>query len=227
MTHWLYLFLDIGTFLCPFLLSFDNNVLYRKSWLSAFLASIIIAIPFLIWDSIFTKNGYWGFNPEFISGIHIGNLPIEEVLFFIFIPFACTFIYEVCKYFFRNWNVTLLNKLFFFFIPLYALTLVIIDEYGYYTLSVVISSSLVLFWLLSNPKYRFAPLAFIISTIPFLIVNGALTGAFTDAPVVWYSEAQKISYRIFTIPMEDILYSFTMVIGNIIVFEKLKAKLKR
>ncbi|MCH2230627.1 MAG: lycopene cyclase domain-containing protein [Crocinitomicaceae bacterium] len=226
MTHWFYLALDIGTFLCPLCLSFDSNVAYRKSWISAFLASLIIAVPFLIWDVIFTENGFWGFNPEFISGIYIFNLPLEEVLFFILIPFACTFIYEVCKHFFRNWNVSALNRIFFLFIPLYALTLVLIDDYGYYTLSVVISSSLVLFWLLSNPTYRFAPLAFIISIIPFLIVNGALTGSFTDEPVVWYSEAQKISYRIFTIPMEDILYSFTMVVGNIIVFEKLKAKIK-
>lgn len=227
MTNWLYLFLDIGTFLCPFFLSFDKNVQYRKSWLSAFLASLIIAIPFLIWDSIFTENGFWGFNPDFISGIYIGNLPLEEVLFFIFIPFACTFIYEVCKHFFRNWNLSFLNKLFYFLIPFYALTLVLIDDFGYYTLSVVVSSSLVLYWLMTNQNYRFAPLAFIISTIPFLIVNGALTGGFTDEPVVWYSEAQKISYRIFTIPMEDILYSFTMIIGNIIVFEKLKSKLNR
>lgn len=227
MTHWLYLFLDIGTLLCPFFLSFDNNVKFRNSWLSAFLASLIISVPFLIWDAIFTEKGYWGFNPDFITGIHIGNLPLEEVLFFIFIPIACTFIYEVCKHFFRSWNVTNLNRIFFFFIPLYALALVIIDDFGHYTLSVVISSSIVLFWLMANPNYRFAPLAFIISIIPFLLVNGALTGGFTDEPVVWYNEAQKISYRIFTIPMEDILYSFTMVVGNIIVFEKLKDRLKR
>lgn len=224
---WMYLFLDIGTFLCPFLLSFDKNVKYRNSWLSAFLASLVIAIPFLIWDSIFTENEFWGFNPDYISGIYIYNLPLEEVLFFILIPFACTFIYEVCKHFFKKWNMDVFNKFFFFLIPLYALFLVLSDDYGYYTLSVVISSAIVLIWLQFNPNYRFAPLAFVISIIPFLIVNGALTGGFTEEPVVWYSEAQKISQRIFTIPMEDILYSFTMIISNIIVFEKLKMRLNR
>lgn len=224
---WMYLLLDIGTFLCPFFLSFDKNVRYRSSWLSAILASFIIAVPFLIWDSFFTELGVWGFNPDYISGIYLFNLPLEEVLFFILIPFACTFIYEVCKHFFKNWNMDIFNKIFSFFIPLYALYLVISDSYGYYTLSVVISSAIVLTWLKFNPKYRFAPLAFVISTIPFLIVNGALTGGFTDEPVVWYSELHKVSQRIFTIPMEDVLYSFTMIISNIIVFEKLKLRLNR
>jgi len=219
---WMYLLLDLGTFLGPFLLSFDQKVKYRNSWVSSITASFVIAVPFLIWDSIFTENGFWGFTPDYISGIYIYNLPLEEVLFFILIPFACTFIYEVCKYFFNGWDMDRFDKVFFFFIPLYALFLILRDDYGYYTVSVVISSSIVLTWLRFNSSYRFALLAFLISTIPFLIVNGALTGGFTEQPVVWYNEDQKISQRIFSIPMEDILYSFTLIVSNIIVFEKLK-----
>lgn len=224
---WMYLLLDIGTFLCPFLLSFDQKVKYRNLWLSSITASFVIAVPFIIWDSIFTENGFWGFTPDYISGIYIYNLPLEEVLFFIIIPFACTFIYEVCKYFFNGLNMDRFNKVFFFFIPLYALFLILQDDYGHYTVSVVISSSIILTWLRFNTSYRFALLAFLISSIPFLVVNGALTGGFTEQPVVWYNENQKISQRIFSIPMEDVLYSFTLIVSNIIVFEKLKKHFNR
>jgi len=221
---WTYLILIVGTLLCPLLLSFDKHVRYNKSWKSALFAAFIIAIPFLIWDIIFTYNGFWGFTPEYLSGLYIYNLPIEEVLFFIVVPFACTFIYEVIKYFFRSYSMKVFNAAFHMAIPLYAMGLVLISDFGYYTLTVVISSSIILFWQLKSHDLKFIALAFILSLVPFFIVNGILTGCCTEEPVVWYSEAQKVAPRLFTIPMEDILYSYTLVVANILLFERIQRK---
>ena len=223
----LYMILVLGTLLCPLTLSFDKNVRYYKSWKSAFLASVIIAVPFLIWDSLFTLNGFWGFNQNYIIGIEFFNLPLEEILFFLFVPFACTFIYEVCKYFFRSHSMRIFNRFFYFTIPVYAILLLCLGEFGYYTLSVEISSAIVLIWLMLKPELRYIGLAFLISLIPFLIVNGILTGSCTEDPVVWYSEAQKVAPRIFTIPMEDVLYSFTLVVANMLLFEKFQQRVLR
>ncbi len=214
-----YLWLDVATFLCPFLLSFDKKVKYFSAWRSALLASFIIAIPFLIWDAVFTAQGFWGFNPDYITGVYLFGLPIEEVLFFFVVPFACTFIYEVCKYFFRQYSLELFNKGFKILLPVYAISLLMLGDSGYYTLSVQISYSLVLIWMLLKSEYRHVPLAFCISLIPFLLMNGVLTGSVTTEPIVWYNEGQKVAPRIFTIPMEDVLYSFTLVVSNILVFE--------
>ena len=215
--------INLGTFLCAFFLSFDKKINYQKSWKSSFLSSVIIGIPFIIWDIIFTKNKFWGFNEEYITEIYIYNLPIEEILFFICIPFSCTFIYEVCKHYFKKLNMNNFNRVFYILIILYSIFLIISEKgIGYYTLSVVISSSLILLWLNFNNYYTYIPIAFFISIIPFLLVNGLLTGFFTEEPIVWYNENQKINQRIFTIPIEDVLYSFTLIVSNIIVFEKLK-----
>lgn len=224
---WLYLLLDLATLMCPVVLSFEKKVNYFKSWKSALLASIIIAIPFLIWDAIFTANGFWGFNHEYISGIYILNLPIEEILFFIVVPFACTFIYEVVKYFFRSYSMNVFNKMFKILLPAYALYLLTLGNFGYYTLSVEISYALVLIWMLLTPKLRFIGLAFVISLIPFFIMNGILTGCCTENPVVWYAEGQKVAPRLFTIPMEDILYSFTLVTANMLLFEIFQKRLSK
>ncbi|MEJ6583601.1 MAG: lycopene cyclase domain-containing protein [Crocinitomicaceae bacterium] len=223
----LYLILDIATLACPLLLSFDNNIQYAKSWKSSLLAALIIAIPFIIWDIIFTQYGFWGFNPEFITGIYIFHLPIEEILFFIIVPFACTFIYECCKYFFRSYQFIILNRVFTFFIPLYALNMVFLDDIGYYTLLSIVASSIVLFWMMRNPQYRFISIAFCFILMPFFIVNGFLTGEFTEFPVVWYNDAQKVDYRIFTIPMEDVLYNFALIVSNILAFEFIKKLLAK
>lgn len=224
---WFYLVLNIGTLLCPLVLSFDKNVQYIKSWKNSLLSALIISIPFIVWDIIFTENGFWGFNPDFILGIYIFHLPIEEVLFFIIIPFACTFIYECCKYFFNKYSFSFFNKAFTFTIPMYALILTFLDDVGYYTLLSIISASVVLFWMMRNPQYRFIPIAFCITLLPFFVVNGMLTGGITENPVVWYNDLQKVDQRIFTIPMEDILYDFALLVSNMLLFEKLNQRFSK
>lgn len=220
----LYLALDLFTLACPLILSFEKRVHYFGHWKNALLAALIIAVPFIAWDILFTLWGFWGFNPEYLIGIELAGLPLEEYLFFLLVPFACTFIYEVCLYYFTPQFLRWFNRFFLFAIPAYALALNLIGDIGYYTMSVVISSALVLFWMLLSPKVTHIGIAFLFSLLPFLLVNGILTGSFIEEPVVWYSEAQKVSPRIFTIPMEDILYSFTLTASNILVYEILKKK---
>lgn len=221
---WLYLSLDLGTLFFPIVLSFEKQVRFLRLWKSAFVATLIVAVPFLIWDVLFTNWGFWGFNPKYNLGLSLMSLPFEEILFFAVVPFACTFIYEVCGYYLRSFELKLFNRILYFLIPAYSLLLVFLGNIGYYTLSVVISSSLVLVWMMLNSQFRYVGIAYLISLLPFLLVNGILTGSFIPEEVVWYSEAQKVSPRIFTIPMEDVLYCFTLVVANILVFEKLKKR---
>ena len=219
----LYVLIDLFTLACPLVLSFEKRVQYFRHWKNAFLAALVIAVPFLIWDVLFTSWGFWGFNKDYLIGVEFLGLPLEEYLFFIVVPFACTFIYVVCRHYFNSDSLRWFNRLFLFAIPAYGLILPLIGGIGYYTLSVEISSALVLFWMLLSPRVTHIAIAFLFSLIPFLFINGILTGSFLDTPVVWYSEAQKVTPRIFTIPMEDVLYSFTLIGANILVFEKFKS----
>lgn len=218
----LYLLLDLLTLACPLVLSFEKRVNYRSSWLPSLMATLIIAVPFLVWDAIFTAHNYWGFNRRYNLGIDLFGLPLEEYLFFIVVPFACTFIYEVSKYYFNKFSLITFNRIVQIGISFYSLALVFLGESGMYTLSVQISSLIVLVLWMLKPQLKLIGIAFLLSLIPFLIVNGILTGSFIDQEVVWYCEAEKVPYRIFTIPMEDVLYSFTLVVGNILVFEYLR-----
>jgi lycopene cyclase domain-containing protein len=52
-------------------------------------------------------------------------------------------------------------------------------------------------------------------------VNGALTGMFTEMPVVWYDNTENLGIRLISIPVEDIGYAFSMLFGNLFLFEKL------
>ena len=60
--------------------------------------------------------------------------------------------------------------------------------------------------------------------IPFLIVNGILTGSFIKDEVVWYDDLENLGLRIFTIPIEDAFYGMLLLILSISIYEYLRKK---
>jgi hypothetical protein len=52
-------------------------------------------------------------------------------------------------------------------------------------------------------------------------VNGILTEAITDAPIVSYNNEENMGLRLLTIPLEDIGYAFSLLFGNLMIFATL------
>jgi lycopene cyclase domain-containing protein len=105
-----YLILLLIAFLPTFLLSFHprSELSGNRKWI-ALLCAVLVAVPFWIWDIYATHRGHWDFNEKYILGPKIINLPFEEVLFFLAIPFSCQYLYRViCEY--TTWQ-NLLKKL--------------------------------------------------------------------------------------------------------------------
>jgi lycopene cyclase domain-containing protein len=86
----------------PFILSFSKNLDFYKYPARLILSIGIPFVIFVVWDMIVTARGHWSFNPKYITGIMLYDLPIEEVLFFIIIPFCGIFTWESVKYFMRE-----------------------------------------------------------------------------------------------------------------------------
>jgi lycopene cyclase domain-containing protein len=57
--------------------------------------------------------------------------------------------------------------------------------------------------------------------VPFLIVNGILTGTGLEEPVVSYNKTENLNIRLFTIPLEDVFYGFELFILNLFIYLKL------
>lgn len=56
--------------------------------------------------------------------------------------------------------------------------------------------------------------------IPFFLVsNGLLTGSWIDEPIVWYNDLENMAQRIGTIPIEDSIYGFLLVMSNLLLFD--------
>src|SRR4249919_1151881 len=102
----LYLTVDLLTLAVPLIFSFHPKIGFYKTWKALFTAILCVALPFLILDSIFTAHGVWNFNPAYITGTFLLNLPLEEILFFICIPFSCLFTwYCMDKFYDLSWNL--------------------------------------------------------------------------------------------------------------------------
>jgi len=223
----LYLWINVLSFAGPFLLSFDKKVHFYTHWKTLFPAILVVGTGFIAWDIYFTENGIWGFNPDYLSGITIINLPIEECLFFFTVPYACVFIYEVMRAYFPKFRPAQLAYGFSFVFTLTAISLALVFSQNWYTFYALLGAGL-LNWIIYfgwTPKwYPYFVISFIITMIPFLIVNGVLTGAVTPEPVVWYNENHIMGPRVVTIPVEDIFYNFFMLFPVVGIHEWLKVK---
>ena len=223
----LYLILNLASISIPFIYSFEKKMYFIKWWKQVFLSIAIVAAIFIIWDVIFTDLGVWGFNEQYLVGLDLINLPIEEWLFFICIPYACIFTHYAFQYFLPKVSLSpkVTNAITITFIL--VLLLVIISNtdkaYTFYNYSLVI---LILIYRLitQNRQLRIFYITFLIILVPFFIVNGILTGTYIEDPVVWYNNEENLGIRLGTIPIEDIGYAFSMLFLNIILIEKFKSK---
>ena len=207
-------------------LSFDRKVAIYKNIRFLVPAIVLIAIPFLIWDQIFTDYGVWGFNEEYLQGFYIGKLPIEEVLFFFFIPYCCLFIYEVLIAYFPNASLHRLTMGFSILLVLSGVLMAFTHLNHWYTLSACSLTVMIVIFVMKQ-KYIWYPraiFAFVVPLIPFFVVNGILTGIATEEPIVWYNDAHNTGVRMLTIPIEDVFYNFSLIIPIIGIYHFLKTR---
>jgi lycopene cyclase domain-containing protein len=95
-----YLIVLLLSFLPTFLLSFHPNSETKGKQKTIYFSILIVAIWWIFWDFFATYRGHWSFNGDKVLGFYIFNLPIEEILFFILIPYSCLYLWLVIK----NWT---------------------------------------------------------------------------------------------------------------------------
>lgn len=219
---WAYFYLHLFTFLPVFALSFDRNVHYYRKWKALLPAILIVGGLFIAWDVFFTAKGVWSFNSRYLVGLHFLHLPVEEWLFFFTVPFACLFIYECLNFYLKRDLLVEVEKVLS---PLMALGFPLIGllywGHLYTSTTFLLAGSFVGYhWLFLNGRYRSRfYLSYLIALFPFLIVNGVLTGGYTQAPIVIYNPEEYLGIRITSVPLDDAVYGFLLIFGVVTLFE--------
>lgn len=94
MDQWHYLILLAGCLLVTLPLEFVFGARVWRSPRRLLLSMLPMLVVFLTWDVLGIVRNHWWYEPRFISGLHIGPLPLEELLFFLVIPICALLSYE-------------------------------------------------------------------------------------------------------------------------------------
>jgi len=221
--------LHIFSFIPVFLLSFDKRVHYYKTWKKLFPAIILVAIPFILWDMVFTAWRVWGFNKAYHQDFMVFGLPIEEILFFIIIPFSSVFIYQCLNYYYPRDLLASLDKV----ISLGFGGLLIIVGLFYWnriytsTSFLLTGGFMIAHYLYIENTYRTKfYLSYLITWVPFLLVDGVLTGGYTVQPIVVYHPEEFLDIRITSVPLEDSIYGLLLLMLNMSLFMQFEGENK-
>jgi lycopene cyclase domain-containing protein len=220
--HYLYLALDLLTLFFPLIFSFYSKANFSKKWKFLVPAIAIPGVLFLAADEVFTRAGIWGFNPAYLTGFYIGSLPLEEVLFFICIPYACVFTYEAFNVLVEKDYLRPYQQAISAVVIVFSLAIAITHITEMYTVTTFLALAVFLIFLHVTRKDFFLGrfyFAYGVILVPFFIVNGVLTGSGLEEPVVWYNDAETLGLRMATIPVEDMFYAMLLMVMNVGIFE--------
>ncbi|WP_282036987.1 lycopene cyclase domain-containing protein [Saccharicrinis aurantiacus] len=220
----LYLLLMLTSILVPVVLSFDKKLAFYKRWKEVLLSIILVALIFIIPDIFITEASVWGFNSKYHSNLVLLGLPIEEYLFFIVIPYASMFLHYSLVLYFRQFKLPAKGTrvLSIFIIAVSILTFVFVDKF-YTRYACVLMMGVIIYgtYKAEGLLSKFYA-TYTIILLPFIIVDGILTGSLISEPIVWYNPNEIIGLRILTIPIEDFMYGFSMLLLNLLLTECFK-----
>jgi lycopene cyclase domain-containing protein len=226
----LYFLLLLISVAVPILLSFDKRLRFYKKWKYVLPSIFIVAAVYIAFDIYFTKLGVWGFNPRYLSGISLFHLPMEEWLFFIIIAYASLFLhFSIVEYFpnakvGKKWTERITILLF---VLLILMVFLFHDKMYTVYISLTTAVALALAYFDKSQTIASFYISFLVILIPFLIVNGILTGSFIESEVVWYNNDENLGIRFFTIPIEDFAYGFSLILYNLLLITGLKTQFNK
>jgi len=218
-----YLMLDILIIVFPLIFTFIWKFKYYKFFKPLAASILIVGLSYILWDILVTARGDWWFNKEFLVGFELFGLPIEEIMFFIVVPFACIFIYENLEYFVKDKKV-FFNKWIYLFLAAIFIIVGLVFYRQDYTILAMFSCAL--FFIITPTLYpgllqsRNYWLYIILSFIPFIIFNYLLTSlivVYYNPNAIWGGNGIW-NGRFLTIPFEDFFYNFSMLSFYILVY---------
>jgi lycopene cyclase domain-containing protein len=225
---YLYLLIDLAIIIFPLAISFEGKrINYLSKIKSVALSTLIVSTVYIIWDVFATSRGHWSFNSDYLVGLSFLGLPLEEILFFITVPFSCLFAYEALVYFLKDARMPLPDKL----LPIIGVAIALLsiaffrNEYTFLALlsvglSILAVSMLDRTFFSSRLYWAYIAVTFML----FFIFNFLLT----SLPIVEYSDLATTGLRVTTIPIEDFMFNFSMLTlylaGHLYFARRLKPK---
>lgn len=219
-----YVLVLAGTFAIPFFLGIKKQVGFFVNLKFLLPAILFSGAIFIIWDLRFEEKAIWRFNTDFVLGINILNLPVEEWLYFLVIPFTGVFIFEFVKIRFHRFekaNLFLAISLVLFLvfgILAYTSRQKMIPFFTFFLTAIYLGY--IIFRNRFKKHFTKFYIAYFIFLVPFVVISGILT-AF---PIIEYNPEHILGTRLYSIPIENFVSLFLLLLMNISIYEYLKER---
>lgn len=199
-------------------MSFDQKVFFIGSIVPVLVATVVVGALYIAWDSWVVKLGDWEFNPEFTGHWRLLRLPAGEWLFFLSVPYATLFLFEVFGAYFGRDQILGLPRWLSFAVAGGLLGLAYFFRARHYSFLALTSSAAFLvaqgLWVPDFWKRLDALLTMAASFGTFLLINGI----YTRLPTIHYNPKATWGMRVGTIPLEDFFYNLGMIGLYLIVY---------
>ena len=217
MREFTYYIFNLLVFLPVLILSFTTDVKPHRHLRGLLAGILFVSFPFIVWDVWAVAAGHWGFNSAYVAGPYIFGLPLEEILFFVTVPFAMMYVWGVVKKFVADRNIALIVPLLGFGTALAASIWMLVYYWGNgYTRSAAIAAIIaIIFAMFMRIGYsaRFWTFQLLLLGL-FLVFNSYLT----SLPIITYGADAIIGFKIGTIPIEDFFFNFAFITLFLLAF---------
>lgn len=221
----IYLLIESIIFAIPMYLALRKPGVWKGQRTAIAAAIGIPGIFFIVLDMIFINAKIWGFTPDYLLGAYLINLPIEELFYFIAVPLAFLFLYELMRrqIFHKKWCVPVDEGM----LGIGVLGCILLASSpdrpysGVVGLGTVILTVFHVYVLKSRYNLVFI-LTFALIMVPFFMFNDMLThgiSTISSHPIVWYADWGKSAMYIHSIPLENLFYIFILLLSNVTMYE--------
>lgn len=224
--NYTYLFVDLGLLLFAVILFSGKQLNFANQSKFIILAILINVFAFSVPTEFLTQLKVIVFNPPYLSGMTLWELPVEELLLSMLLPLCGLAIYLVLNLRFPDNN---LEKYSLALSNMMLGLCIAMLYFGHQKLFTVFTFSILLVFLLYVEyinkirfMYKFYR-AFLVSLILFYIVYGLLT----SIPVIQYTTEETLNFNLSHIPFESHFYFMSMLLLSIYLFELFKSRANR
>lgn len=187
---------------------------------------LAVSMPFIVWDSWAASEGHWLFSERFITSLRVFSLPIEEILFFITVPFAMLYVWRAILKHYRPARALspAIPTAIIAAIGLTSLLLGLVYWDRGYTRSVMLASALTSILLIVSKLHVLRQFWLFQA---FHLALFALSNSFLTAlPVISYGKDSIIGQRVGTIPLEDFFFSYALINLILIIYNKFSLQVR-
>ncbi|MFO7258047.1 MAG: lycopene cyclase domain-containing protein [Bacteroidota bacterium] len=222
-----YLFLDLLYLGIPVLLSFTGKAPLFRKWKFLLPAVVVTAVLFFITDAAIASTGALEVNSNKVAPFRIAGLPLEHLLGFLAIAYAGPFIYHTLNHlierdyiYFHHELISSALSVLFMVLGIYQLDKAFTGV-AFLGLGLFLAFQMIVLKPRYMSRFYFATPVILIVLIPFYLF---LTGTFTDQLILWHDEDQTLSIRLWTAPLEAIVYGWFVVLVSVTGYEWLKMR---